>query len=431
MAGKMKRSGEGKVSRRKFLKTAAAGAAGFTVYHFPMRAPRAAKPIVIGHQGELTGVTAIFGFWNDRSAKAVVKKLNSEGGIAGRKLKLETGDTASDPKTGARVMRRLVLREGADFVLGTIQTGITGVSGALAKSLNVLYFPSDDVPIDPGAPEANRHVFRLGHNTRVKAEVSYRWAVKNLGKKWTFVGFESGWGHGQARDFTERIRKVGGENLGEFYVPIGTSDYVPSLGKVSRDTEVLYQVSWGPSVTRLIKDADQLGLLKKAKLFNSMGAIEGMSPKHLGPAAQGSHYVSELPRELSQIPKNLRAYNAAIRKACGIDKVGMDVGGKWATTGEHYWVPWTNVHVIKAGVEASGWKSRDDNPKLIKTLEGMSFKAGPGFPAGDMVIRPQDHRAFRDYYIEQIQGDHYVVVKTFPKEMGMYPPPVDLRKMGF
>ena len=110
---------------------------------------------------------------------------------------------------------------------------------------------------------------------------------------------------------------------------------------------------------------------------------------------------------------------------------GMDVGGKWATTGEHFWVPWTNVHVIKAGVEASGWKSRDDNPKLIETLEGMAFKAGPGFPAGDMVIRPQDHRAFRDYYIEQIQGDHYVLVKHFNKEMGMYPPPVDLRKKGF
>jgi branched-chain amino acid transport system substrate-binding protein len=109
----------------------------------------------------------------------------------------------------------------------------------------------------------------------------------------------------------------------------------------------------------------------------------------------------------------------------------MDVGGKWAVTAEHYWVPWTNLHVIKAGVEASGWKSRDDNPKLIETLEGMKFKAGPGFPAGDMIIRPEDHRAFRDYYIEQVKGNHFVVVKVFKKEEGIYPPPTDLRKLGF
>ncbi|MFQ5913583.1 MAG: ABC transporter substrate-binding protein [Nitrospinota bacterium] len=427
MGRKMKRP----LTRRTFLKGVAAGAAGYTVYQFPMRAPRAAQPIVIGHQGDLTGVSAIFGFWNDRSAKAAVKKINSEGGVAGRKLKLVTGDTASDPKTGARAMRRMVLREGAAFILGTIQTGITGVSGALAKDLNVVYFPSDDVPVDPKSPEANRYVFRLGHNTRIKAHVSYRWAMERLGKKWSFVGFESGWGRGHVGDYKPRLQKAGGEVLGEFYVPIGTTDFVPALGKVNRDSEVLYHHAWGPAVPRLIGQAAELGLLKKSKLFASIGAVEGMNPKDLGPAAQGSHYVSELPRELGQIPGSLRAYNGAIRKACGVDELGMDVGGKWATTGEHYWVPWTNLHVIKAGVEASGWRNRDDNPKLIETLEGMEFKAGPGFPAGDMVIRPEDHRAFRDYYIEQVKGDHYVVVKVFKKEEGLYPPPTDLRKQGF
>ena len=230
----MARKGKQLITRRKFLKGVGAGAAAYTVYRFPMRAPRAASPLVIGHQGEMTGVSAIFGFWNDRSVKAGVKKINSEGGIAGRKIKLVVGDTASDPKTGARVMRRMVLREGAEFILGTIQSGITGVSGALAKDLNVVYFPSDDVPLDPKSPEANRYVFRLGHNTRVKAHVSYRWAMQTLGKKWSYVGFESAWGRGHVNDYKPRVKSSGGQNLGEFFVPIGTNDFVPALGKVSR-----------------------------------------------------------------------------------------------------------------------------------------------------------------------------------------------------
>ena len=129
----------------------------------------APQPIVIGHQAELTGVASIFGFWNDRAARAAVTRMNNAGGIAGRRVKLVNRDSASNPNTGLNAMRELLLRDRADFVLGSIIADINKPSAALAGKFPTLYFPSDDVPVAAGQPEANRFVFRLGHNTRVKA----------------------------------------------------------------------------------------------------------------------------------------------------------------------------------------------------------------------------------------------------------------------
>jgi len=79
---------------------------------------------------------------------------------------------------------------------------------------------------------------------------------------------------------------------------------------------------------------------------------------------------------------------------------------------------------------ASGWRGPEDTPAFIEALEGMSFAAGLDFPSGDFFIRPADHRAFRDYFVERIQDGKLTVVERFSRELGLYDPPVDLTGMG-
>ena len=81
--------------------------------------------------------------------------------------------------------------------------------------------------------------------------------------------------------------------------------------------------------------------------------------------------------------------------------------------------------MIKEAIEASGWQSKDDNMALIETMEGFEASASLDYPSGDFIIRPEDHRAFRDYFIEQTVGGRLEVVARLPKEDGFYEPPVD------
>lgn len=385
------------------------------------------EPIIIGHQPEVTGVASVFGFWNDRAAQAAAKRINDNGGIAGRPVKLVTRDTGSNPDQGLDAMRRLILEDKADFVLGSIIADINKPSAALAAQLETLYFPSDDVPVKAGQPEANRFVFRLGHNTRIKAQAAFEWGLENLGTKWSFLSSDTTWGRAQVEDFSRLIQTKGGQVIDTVFAPLLTQDFVPLFNQIDLDaTEVLYHTFFGSASVRFNSQAAAAGVFDKVKVFASIGVIEGLPTTEL---PDGQAYITEFPRRLSQIPEELQEFNKTVRDLIGVDDEGNEIGGNAVLTGEHYWVPWVNMHLIKQAVELSGWKNKADNMALIETLEGFEAKASLDFPSGDFVIRPQDHRAFRDYFIEQTQGGKLVVVARLPKELGFYDPPVDYTKM--
>lgn len=418
------------ISRRDFLKTVGVltGASLLGSACNPAGGGESSSdtPIIIGHQPELTGVASIFGFWNDRAAQAAVKRVNENGGIAGREVKLVTRDNGSNPDQGLDAMRRLILDDKADFVLGSIIANINKPSAALAPELNTLYFPSDDVPVVEGQPEANRYVFRLGHNTQIKAQAAYEWGLDNLGKKWSFLSSETTWGNDQLKNFTELVEGNGGQVVSSVVAPLLTEDFVPLFNQIDLDeTEVLYHTFFGGAAIRFNSQAITAGVYDKVKVFASIGVLEGINPADV---PDGQSYISEFPRNLAEIPADLQEYNKTVRELVGIDDIGIEVGGDKVATEEHFWVPWVNINLLKATIEQSGWQSKADNIALIETLEGFEAKASLDFPSGDFIIRPEDHRAFRDYFIEQTEGGLLKVVAQLPKEKGMYDPPVDLTK---
>lgn len=380
-------------------------------------------PIIIGHQPELTGVASVFGFWNDRAAQAAVARVNEMGGIAGREVKLVTRDSGSNGDQGVDAMRRLILDDEADFVLGSIIANVNKPSAALAGELETFYFPSDDVPVIAGEPDANRYVFRLGHNTKIKAQAAYQWALDNLGKKWSFLTSDTTWGTSQQEFFTELIEANGGEVVNAVVAPLLAEDFIPLFNQIDLDeTEVLYHSFFGGAAIRFNGQAATAGVFDKVNIFASIGVLEGLDAADL---PDGQTYISEFPRSLDQIPEELRGYNEEVRALVGVDENGYATDGDAVLTEEHYWVPWVNIHLLKDTIEASGWQSKADNMKLIETMEGFEAKASLDYPSGDFVIRPEDHRAFRDYFIEQTVGGRLEVVAQLPKEDGFYDPPVD------
>src|SRR3546814_10397620 len=105
-------------TRRSFLQSALAGGAAGTAYLMLGKDMyvRAEGPIVIGHQCDLTGGFSSWGYWHDKCATTAVEFINGSGGIAGRKVELETEDTESSQASGACKLRSLIQRRNAGFV---------------------------------------------------------------------------------------------------------------------------------------------------------------------------------------------------------------------------------------------------------------------------------------------------------------------------
>ena len=136
-----------KLSRRSFLETALAGGAIASTASLTIMKgafAQAAGPIIIGHHCDLTGVISSWGVWHDKAAKAAVEIINQGGGIAGRKVELVTEDTESNPASGARKLRNLIQRSNAEFVVGSVHSGVMLAAIPVASELKTIYFSTGE-----------------------------------------------------------------------------------------------------------------------------------------------------------------------------------------------------------------------------------------------------------------------------------------------
>ena len=143
---------------------------------------QSAGPIVIGHHAELTGGFSSWGYWHDKCARKAVDLINSQGGIANRKVELATEDTESNPATGARKLRNLIQRMNAEFVTGSVHSGVMLASIPIATELKVPYFSTGEATEATGS-KGTRYSFRTGSDTYSLAAAGVPWAMENLVKK--------------------------------------------------------------------------------------------------------------------------------------------------------------------------------------------------------------------------------------------------------
>lgn len=410
-------------TRRRFMQTA--GVSGAVVatgtLGFPNILKAATKPIVIGHQSDQTGILASYAVWYDRAAKAAVARINEMGGIDGREVKYVVENTGSKVETGVPVMEKLVKREEADFILGSLHSGIALGSTKLARDLDTLYFSSAHAQEVTGEG-GNRYVFRLSSNSESEGEAAATPELINeLGSKWSIFYADYAWGQSHARVWGDRLKRHGAEVLSEVAMPLGSSDLFPFLAKIDPDTEACVVALFASDSVGFIQQQQSLGL--NFNLMGMQGLAAAISPDILKGAA-GFHVAQSLPRQLKYKDTS---HNRMLRDAVGIDENGKEIGGDRWIAGSYYWVTWEHVNLIKKAVEASGWGSRADNGKMIEALEGMTLEESDDFPQGSTSLRPEDHQAFVDLNLMKIQEDGFMEMIR-PLEPTAYPPDVDYRK---
>lgn len=416
-----------KISRRVFLNSLAAGFSFFKAFSFTPRETSA--PIKIGMQAEKTGGLASYGSWHIKSATAACQEINREGGIDGREIELIIADTQTNPDVGRRKMNELILQNEVHFVLGSQHSGVCLASLPISRDYGTLYFPIGEATEITGK-SAHPFLFRLNYSVRAHAQSGYRWALDNLGKNWTFIYTDYAWGRSVRREWGSRIEEMGGNLLPDLAIPPGTKEFMRYLGKVDGEkTDVLFITFWGQDALNCLKHSYQLGLHQKMERFGETGSTEALDVKT--PEMEGLWCTSNYPRRLEDVPDDLRQYDENFRQRVGVDSEGRDVSdSKNIIAGAHYWVHWENLHLLKAGIERCGWKTKDDNLKLIRALEDSQQEASFAHPQGDKFIRASDHQGFHDQYIMRVENGLLRTKVRLEKEEGLYEPVVNLSQEG-
>jgi branched-chain amino acid transport system substrate-binding protein len=421
-----------KPTRRNVLTgLAATGAAtalpGFT----PYVQAQSAAPIRIGFQVHRTGIGAAYGRWYDRTTTAATKVINDAGGINGRPVEIIAEDDGTDPKRGAEVIEKFATHHKADIAFGTLFSHVVIGSAPRAGELKMPYFVvSEGHHVASGM--LNRYTLQPGI-TDVKSQVQAMapFVADNLGKKVTMIFPDFAFGHDHRDYFSAAVEAQGGEVVAKIAIPPTETSFTKYFPKIPRNTDVIYHVMVGPAVLTFVKEMGEFFGSSRPEIFGFIDSLEAVDLKTPGlEFLEGTYFWEGNPRYAQA---NQSEHDKFYRAAVGVDQNGASVSdGKDVSTYAHMFGCWETLHIIKAGMEASGYQGPTDRAKLIEAVEAMTnMPLSQAHPQGAKMFNGKTHQVFGHQYITQVKGGRLELAHTTSIEDTMYPDEVDYTSQSF
>ena len=410
---------------------AATGAAtalpGFT----PYVQAQSAAPIRIGFQVHRTGIGAAYGRWYDRTTTAAAKVINDAGGINGRPVEIIAEDDGTDPKRGAEVIEKFATHHKADIAFGTLFSHVVIGSAPRAGELKMPYFVvSEGHHVASGM--LNRYTLQPGI-TDVKSQVQAMapFVADNLGKKVTMIFPDFAFGHDHRDYFSAAVEAQGGEVVAKIAIPPTETSFTKYFPKIPRNTDVIYHVMVGPAVLTFVKEMGEFFGSSRPEIFGFIDSLEAVDLKTPGlEFLEGTYFWEGNPRYAQA---NQSEHDKFYRAAVGVDQNGASVSdGKDVSTYAHMFGCWEALHIIKAGMEASGYQGPSDRAKLIEAVEAMTdMPLSQAHPQGAKMFNGKTHQVFGHQYITQVKGGRLELAHTTSIEDTMYPDEVDYTSQSF
>jgi branched-chain amino acid transport system substrate-binding protein len=391
-----------------------------------------AEPIRIGFQKHATGIGAAYGRWYDAATNAAAARINAEGGINGRPVEIVTEDDGTDPRRGAEVLEKFERQHGCDVAFGTLYSHVVIGSAPRAGELKLPYFVvSEGHHVASGM--LNRWTLQPGI-TDVKAQVRAMapFVASNVGRRVTMIFPDFAFGHDHRDFFTEAIAAQGGEVIEQIAIPPTETSFTRYFPRIPRRTEVVYHVMVGPAVLTFVKEMGEFFGPRGPALFGFVDSLEAVAIDSPGlEFLEGSHLWEGMPRHLPD--PALLPFDAPYRAAVGVGPEGAALDDPRAvSTYAHMFGCWETLNVIKAGMEASGYRGPEDRRALVEAVEAMdAMPESLDHPQGAKVFNGRTHQAFGRQFISQVREGGLEVVHTASIEDGLYEDEVDYTQRAF
>ncbi len=253
-------------SRRRFLQSTAwmagAIATGVGSWMFrPTWANAAAGPIKIGIATDLTGAIGYAGNADANVARMLVKDLNAKGGLLGRPLELYIEDTASNESIAVPHVRKLVLRDNVDVVLGGITSSMrNAIKDTIVKQGKKLYI----YPQLYEGKECEPYIFCTGPTPAQQCDTFIPWLIKHGGKRFALPSANYVWPHVLNAYARNVIEKSGGEVIFEEYYPLDQVEYTSTVNKIMTEkVDVVFNTVIPPGVGPFFKQLYEAGFSKR------------------------------------------------------------------------------------------------------------------------------------------------------------------------
>jgi len=264
---------------------------------FSLGTAMAGDTVKIGLMAPLTGFAAADGLSVLNSVKLAVERVNKEGGVLGKKVKLISYDDRADAKEAVGLARKLIQQ---DKVAGVVAGSYSTPTRAVAP-----IFQDDEIPlvaayaVHPDITKAGNYCFRNGFLGTVEGKSAAYVSVTMLkAKKIALLTSDNDFGRTLAKGFREyiKINTSGAEIVYAQTYPFKEKDFKPYLSKIKEiGPDMIFASGYYFQTGPIVNQAREMGMK-----MNILGEEGADSPKFLeiaGKAAEGFVIVTNLNRD--------------------------------------------------------------------------------------------------------------------------------------
>ncbi len=221
-----------------------------------------AQEIVIAVAGPMTGAEASVGEQFRRGAEMAVADLNAQGGILGRKIRLEIGDDACDPKQAVAVANQLASKK-AVFVAGHYCSGSSIPASEVYAEEGILQIsPGSTNPVLTERGPKFKNVFRVCGRDDQQGVVGADFVMEKFkGKTVAVVHDKTQYGKGLADFAKARLNEKGVKEAMYEAVNKGDKDFSALVSRMKNaKIDVIYFGGYHNEAGLLIRQAKEQGM---------------------------------------------------------------------------------------------------------------------------------------------------------------------------
>jgi branched-chain amino acid transport system substrate-binding protein len=248
-----------------------------------------AQEITVGVAGPMTGQYASFGTQLKNGAEAAIADINAAGGVLGKKLKLEIGDDACDPKQ-ARAVGEKFASEKLPFVAGHYcSSSSIPASEAYADGGVLQITPASTNPTFTERKLWN--TFRVCGRDDQQGTIAGDYIAKNYkGKNIAILQDKSTYGKGLADEMKKALNKAGiKEKMYEAYTQ-GDKDFNSLVSKMKANKiDVVYVGGYHTEAGLILRQMRAQGLQSQMISGDAIATNEFWSIT--GPAGEGMMFT--------------------------------------------------------------------------------------------------------------------------------------------
>lgn len=344
-------------------------------------------PIKVGVISPLSGAWTVYGKAHSAGFQLAVDEINAAGGTLGRQWKVILADSKTDPRVVTEQANRLIREENVDFLAGTFSSAERNAAGPVVTTADkILLYPTfyegQQQKYYPGV--CNKNIFMFGPEPTQQVWPHMEYMVKKFGKKFFLIGSDYVWPRVTNEVVKEKLAQLGGQVVGEVYIPFNTPQYDSVLRQIqSAAPDIVFHSLTGSDTVDFRRQFFNAGMTKHITLWTVDD--EEAATTGVGPEASAGSYVSfdyfwsiDIPNNQS-FRQKFRAKYADVL----MDTVGVAM--------------YNAAHMAAIAIKQQGKVSTD---ALRKGLENVTFNEAP---QGTVTMRAEDHQLVLPSYLMRVR----------------------------